>query len=110
MIFLTGFLIYAVLRGVMDWNNNRHSQVTVVKAGVISKKEDEVQHYDAQTGALNGVTSSYYVFFQVEDGGEVLRFHVSLREFRKLSEGDRGELKYQGSRFIGFEKKPINKL
>ncbi|WP_340008707.1 DUF2500 domain-containing protein [Paenibacillus sp. FSL K6-0276] len=46
---------------------------------------------------------SYFVTFEI-DGGNRLELHVMDQEYGLITEGDRGELSYQGSRFKGFDR------
>lgn len=45
----------------------------------------------------------YYATFQFESGDR-LELEVPHNEFGYLVEGDRGELTFQGTRFLGFER------
>lgn len=46
----------------------------------------------------------YYVTFQVESGDR-REFRVTGSEYEMLSEGDKGKLTFQGTRYLGVERK-----
>ena len=47
--------------------------------------------------------TDYYATFQFESGDR-LELHVPSSQFGYLVEGDRGQLSFQGTRFLGFER------
>ena len=51
-------------------------------------------------------STTYYVTFEVR-GGDRLEFSVDGSEYGQLVEGDRGELTFQGTRYIGFVRSQI---
>ena len=56
-------------------------------------------------GAVYGLQEcSYYVTFQVESGDR-MEFHVTGQQFGLLLEGDQGNLSFQGTRYLGFERR-----
>lgn len=46
----------------------------------------------------------YYVTFEVESGDR-MELHVPGREYGQLAEGDKGKLSFQGTRYLGFERR-----
>ena len=48
-------------------------------------------------------STRYYVTFQVESGDR-MELSVSGPEYGMLAEGDRGELTFQGTRYLSFER------
>ena len=49
-------------------------------------------------------STSYYVTFEV-DSGDRIEFSMSGSEYGMLIEGDAGTLNFQGTRYLGFERK-----
>ena len=49
-------------------------------------------------------STTCYVTFEVK-GGERLEFAVPGTEYGQIVEGDRGELAFQGTRYLSFERK-----
>ena len=48
-------------------------------------------------------SSSFYVVFEVQSGDR-MEFHVSRQQYGQLIEGDFGNLVFQGTRFIEFQR------
>ena len=101
----------AIGRGLYVWmRNNRAPQVTV-EARVVAKRMKVSGHGGTmmanRVSAMNTIHSStythYFVTFELEDGKR-LELGVKDPEYGMLSEGDRGRLSYQGTRYIGFER------
>ena len=67
----------------------------------VAKRQNISHHHSGDH--MSTTSSRYYVTFQVESGD---RMELSLpgREYGLLVEGDRGNLSFQGTRFLGFER------
>ncbi len=98
-LFTAAFL-FAILRGIWRWGRNSASPLMAVPAVVVGKRG----HVSGGSGDTSASTS-YYVTFE-EQGGERREMHLSGSQFGVLLEGDRGELKYQGTRYKGFDRTP----
>ena len=106
-IIIIGIFIVVFMQGIGQWNENNHSPRLDVEATIISKRTDMSRHYNGGdiTGAHGVHThTSYFITFQVESGDR-MEFSVSEREYGQLIEGDYGKLSFQGTRFLGFERK-----
>ncbi|MBO4915842.1 MAG: DUF2500 domain-containing protein [Oscillospiraceae bacterium] len=105
-----GIIIFTVIRKIGEQHRNNNSPRLVVEAEVVTKRED-VSHTSMPvagdaTGAhgfLSSSDTSYYVTFEVK-GGDRLEFCVKGSEYGQLAEGDRGELTFQGTQYIGFDR------
>lgn len=99
--------ILSAIRGLMEWNHNNHSPRLTVPATVISKRINVTHHQHTaagNTGAVHTSTStSYYVTFQV-DSGDRMELCVKGSEYGMLAEGDVGQLSFQGTRYLSFER------
>jgi hypothetical protein len=60
-------------------------------------------HTDTDTFNHGHTTTTYYITFEVE-GGSRMEFKVKGQEYGLLAEGDIGKLKFQGTRYLGFER------
>lgn len=101
-----GFIVFTVVRGLMQWNKNNHSPRLTVPATVVTKRTSVHHSHHSNAGGGVGHTSTstyYYVTFEVESGD---RFELSVlgTEYGLLAEGDLGKLTFQGSRYLGFER------
>jgi len=110
-IFIMGVFIFAFVKGISQWNKNNHSPRLVVEATVVAKRTDVSHHHHGNVGDVNGAhghhtsyATSYYVTFQVESGDR-MQFPVSGNEYGMLIEGDSGRLSFQGTRYLGFERR-----
>jgi len=67
---------------------------------VVSKRTNvSHHHHDHHTHH----STSYYVTFQV-DSGDRMELHMSGQEYGMLVEEDKGNLTFQGTRYLGFER------
>ena len=98
-VLVFGIIIVTMVRGVGEWNKNNQSPKLTVPATVVAKRSDV--HRGIET--MHTFTS-YYVTFQVESGDR-MELRVDGREYGQLAEGDFGELTFQGTRYLGFERR-----
>lgn len=111
MFFLVfGIFIFAVMKGIAQWNKNNHSPRLTVSATVAAKRTKVSNHQHANAGDMTGAhgyhtttSTTYYVTFQVESGDR-MELCVSGSEYGMLAEGDCGKLSFQGTRYLGFER------
>ncbi|MCI9218577.1 MAG: DUF2500 domain-containing protein [Lachnospiraceae bacterium] len=108
LLVIAVFVVNAV-RAVTQWNKNNHSPVLTVDAKVVSRRTSVRTHHHggdaAGTGGYHTSSStSYYVTFEVESGDR-MEFHLTGSEYGMLAEGDMGKLRFQGTRYLGFERR-----
>lgn len=105
VMFSLFFVVFIgmLLKGIGQWNKNNHSPRLTVPATVVDKRTDVSHHRGAGEHHHHHTSTTYYVTFQV-DSGDRMEFHVAGHEFGMLIEGDRGELSFQGTRYLGFER------
>ena len=109
-VLIFGMIVFTVIRGVGQWHKNNNSPRLVVDAEVVTKREDVSHSSMPVAGDATGAhgfhstsSTTYYVTFEVK-GGDRLEFCVDGSEYGQLVEGDHGELTFQGTRYIGFER------
>ena len=99
-ILVFGIFIVTIVRGIGQWNKNNNSPRLTVPATVVSKRTNvSHHHHDHHTHH----STSYYVTFQV-DSGDRMELHMTGQEYGMLVEGDKGNLTFQGTRYLGFER------
>ena len=106
-VIVIGMFIVIAAKGISQWNKNNHSPRLTVPATIVAKRTNVSHHHHNHAGAgMHHTTHSttYYVTFQVESGDR-MELHVAGHEFGMLIEGDRGMLTFQGTRYLGFERK-----
>ena len=103
-VLVIGIFIVTAVRGISQWNKNNNSPRLTVPATVVAKRTNVTRHHHGGTGVHHHHTSTtYYVTFQVESGDR-MELCVAGHEFGMLIEGDRGNLTFQGTRYLGFER------
>ncbi len=107
-VLVIGMFIVVTVKGISQWNKNNHSPRLTVPATIVAKRTNVSHHHHHNHGGtgMHHTTHSttYYVTFQVESGDR-MELHVASHEFGMLIEGDRGMLTFQGTRYLGFERK-----
>ena len=104
-VVVFGLFIVVAVKGISQWNKNNHSPRLTVPATVVAKRTNVSHHHHHGGTGMHHTTHSttYYVTFQVESGDR-MELHVAGHEFGMLIEGDRGNLTFQGTRYLGFER------
>ena len=108
-VVLFFILFFAVLaKNIAQFFKNEASPRLTVPATIVAKRTNVTHHHHHNHGGT-GVhhtthSTSYYVTYQVESGDR-MELHVAGHEFGMLIEGDRGMLTFQGTRYLGFERK-----
>ena len=97
--------IVAAIKGIGQWNKNNHSPRLTVPATVVAKRTDvsHHRHKGANDHVHHHSSTWYYMTFQV-DSGDRMEFSVTGPEYGMLIEGDKGNLSFQGTRYLGFER------
>lgn len=85
---------------MLVWSRNNAAPVQSVPTTVVSKRG-----HPSTGGADTSPTSSYFVTFEML-AGERMEFQLTGAQYGLIVERDRGELKYQGTRFRGFTRTP----
>ena len=104
-VVVFGLFIVVAVKGISQWNKNNHSPRLTVPATIVAKRTNVSHHHHHGGTGMHHTTYSttYYVTFQVESGDR-MELHVAGHEFGMLIEGDRGNLTFQGTRYLGFER------
>lgn len=107
LIFAVVFIgiLVILVKGIVQWNKNNHSPRLTVPVVVVAKRTDvDVSHHHGAGDHHHSHTStSYYVTFQL-GSGDRMELHVPGTEYGLLVEGDKGNLSFQGTRYLGFER------
>lgn len=99
-------LFKGILRRAMDrMDKDDHAPRLTVPATVVSKRSDvTMHHHGGDTMHHQTAHTSYYVTFQVQSGDR-MELWAPAEEYGLLVEGDEGDLTFQGSRFLRFERR-----
>ena len=96
-VIVIGSFIAVAVKVVGTWARNNAQPVIDADATVVSRRED------IRRGTNHHRYTTYYVTFEMEDRIRQ-EFAVSGREYGQISEGDYGQLTFQGTRFLGFRR------
>lgn len=92
-----GIILFTYVSNIKRWNKNNRSPRLTVRTKVVAKRYEVRGRYDSNS------FNSYFVTFEFESGD---RLELSLNgvDFGMLAEGDSGNLTFQGTRYIDFER------
>lgn len=101
-----GVIIFTVVKTARERRGNDGASLRRLEARVASKRSRVgrfVQSADGDKVSARGplARSVYHVTFLVQDGGK-LELQVSESDYGKLTEGVRGTLSVQGTRYLDF--------
>ena len=97
-----GTMVYIFVKNISTWNKNNNSPRLTVTAKIVTKRT-KVFHNQQSDGFSTTTSTSYYVTFEVKSGDR-MELSVAGKEYGQMAEGDVGELSFQGTRFLGFER------
>lgn len=100
-------IVITIVKGLKQWNKNNHSPLLSVEAKVVAKRNEvsHSHHHNSDNAAMSHTSTStyYYVTFEFESKDR-LELQVSGKEYGMLVEGDFGKLRFQGTRYKGFQR------
>ena len=105
LVFGASFVMVMIsmFKGLKQWNHNNHSPRLTVEAKVVTKRTSYRKNGGRDNHMSPGYTT-YYVTFEVKSGDR-MELSVQGHEYGMLVEGDFGELSFQGTRYLGFERR-----
>ncbi|KIL41285.1 hypothetical protein SD70_08560 [Gordoniibacillus kamchatkensis] len=89
---------YVIISSFVRWARNNASPVLTREAAVVAKRSR------VRGGGETGASTSYFATFELEDSSRI-ELPLKGRAYGLLAEGDRGMLTYQGTRYLGFERR-----
>ena len=105
-VIVIGTFVATGVRSFSTWNKNNNSPRLTVPARVINKRTQVGyrRHRGASDHYHTHSSTNYFVTFEV-DSGDRMELEVTGEESGLMIEGDDGLLTFQGTRFLGFERK-----
>lgn len=100
-VLVFGIIIFTLVRGIKQEHKNNNSPKLTVDAKVVSKRTN---YRRSSSSSSHMGHTTYYVTFEVESGDR-MELSVAGQEYGLLVEGDFGELSFQGTRYLGFQRK-----
>ena len=104
LVFLVvlGMILFTVVSNLRRWGKNNASPRLAVPATVVATRTNVSRHHTGNT--MSHTFTTYYATFQVESGDR-MELEVDGSDYGMLVEGDTGKLSFQGTRYLGFERK-----
>jgi len=104
-VAMFGFIIFAIVKGIGTWNHNNAQPKLTVLAKIISKREyiSTHMHNDTDNFSHSNNSTTYFLTFEIESGDRI-EFCVNGNEYGLLVEQDKGNLTFQGTRYLGFKR------
>ena len=93
-VVVIGSIIINAGKSVLQWSENNAQPVLTQDATVVAKRTEV-------SGSRERSSTSYYLTFELP-AGDRREFSVSGSEYGLQAEGDAGQLRYQGTRYLGF--------
>ena len=102
--------VFIIAKAIKEKKTNDASPRLTVDAVVVSKRTSVSSTNHPAAGDASGAhgfntmtTTDHYVTFEVQSGDR-MEFRVDGTEYGRLAEGDVGQLSFQGTRYLGFER------
>ena len=92
---------FVIGKNIRENVKNNHSPRLTIDARVVTKRMQN-GYYDGNHRHM----SQYYATFEVESGDR-MELSMTGEEYGLLAEGDVGSLSFQGTRYLGFERKRL---
>ena len=99
--FVIAMFIFVFVKIISGWVKNNNSPRLSVEAKIVDKRMATHHH---NSNGHHHRTHSYHVTFEVQSGDR-MNLRMSRSEFDLLAEGDKGMLSFQGTRYLGFDRK-----
>ncbi|PFA63170.1 hypothetical protein CN378_19295 [Bacillus sp. AFS015802] len=96
-VIIISFILFSAIKGITQWSQNNQSPNLTVRAKVLGKRTA------VRGGGETRAYSRYFITFEVESGDR-MELQVKETDYGMLVEGDEGELTFQGTRYLGFER------
>ena len=93
--------IFAFARIIIERSKNNKAPILSVDAKIVDKHMTTHHHHH---NGHHSHSHSYFITFEVQSGDR-MELSVPSSEFGLLIVGDEGVLSFQGTRYLGFERK-----
>lgn len=95
-ILVIGTFIFVIIKNISQWSHNNKQPKLRVIAKIVTKRTENRRSNDSSS-------TWYYATFEVESGDRI-EMSLSGKEYGMLVEEDVGNLTFQGTRYLGFER------
>ena len=103
LFFILFFILFIsiLIKNIGQWFQNENSPRLTVPARIVDMRR-KTHHHNANGHLHHSYT--YHVTFEVESGDR-MELKVSRSEYGLLTLGDSCKVSFQGTRYLGFERK-----
>lgn len=102
-VFVFGMIIYTIIGNIKRERKNDNSPRLTVEAKVVAKRTNYHRH-SSTNNHVGHMHTTYFVTFEVQSGDR-MELKMTGPEYGLLVEGDWGDLTFQGTRYLGFQRK-----
>ncbi|MEK5057528.1 DUF2500 domain-containing protein [Paenibacillus shunpengii] len=99
-VVILGIIALTLGKELLAWGRNNKQPVLTVSSRITGRRIQVSQQ--SQSEGQNTRTL-YFITFEV-DSGDRIEFKVGGDEYGLCSEGDEGQLTFQGTRYLGFKR------
>lgn len=103
-LLVLGLMIWIVVQNIRTSRRNDRSPKLEVDAIVVTKRTHVSYDNTGTEVRMHTSSTRYYATFQV-NSGDRMEFAISGQEYGQLAEGDQGTLHFQGTRYLGFDRR-----
>ena len=110
-LLVIAMFVFILAKGIAQHRKDDNSPRLTVECVVVDKRTETTIHQMPVAGDASGALgyhtttgTTHYVTFQVESSDR-FELAVSGSEYAQLAEGEQGKLTFQGTRYLGFERK-----
>ena len=102
-VLALGMVVVSLVRSISRWRKDEQSPRLTVEAAVVAKRTAHRRTMSNKRYSGRDYTN-YYATFQFPSGDR-LELELKGQEYGLIVEGDKGKLTFQGSRYLGFERR-----
>ena len=104
-ILVFSIILITIFKSMKTYFYNNKQPIIPVETKVVAKRYNVSRHHNAGSDMHTHTSSTfYYATFELTNG-ERMELAVPSNEFGMLVEGDSGTLTFQGTRYLGFNRK-----
>jgi ABC-type multidrug transport system fused ATPase/permease subunit len=106
-LLIIGVILFTIISGLTEWTKNNSKPIVTSQVKVVSKRQKQHVHRhgtaNRNISSRTTMSTTYYITFEFESGDRQ-EFKISDKEFGLISENDIGKLRFQGTRYLEFER------
>ena len=96
-------VVFPLIKGIVRWYRNNHAPCLTVPVTVARKNVRTIHRHHASQQRHISVTTMYTAAFRMENG-EVVELQIPDAQYGIITEGGKGLLTFQGTRFLDYKR------